>query len=433
MRSVRFFFLLGSITLAACTAAPVAENSADEDDDGTSATTGKPPPKAPGGTTSSPDDEPTDPASPAGPTCASGPLPTVDTTALDPFFTAQMQKAKVPGLSVAVVGKGHIKWAKAYGVADIAENKPVTTDTLFMLASVSKTVTAVALMKLFEDPALGLSLDQDVDAKLPFKVRNPRFPDVPITFRMLLTHTSSLIDSDAYWALATPEPLVQGDSPIALLDFDRDYVAKNDSWARTRPGTTFAYSNTGASLIGLLVEKISGKNLQDYSKAKIFDPLGMTESSWFLKGLDTTHIAMPYRGTPASATGHYGYPDYPAGQLRTSAPQLARFLLMFAQKGTCGQRVLAETTVNEMEKIQVPAVDGTQGLVWYYDTKGGTKVLGHNGGDQGVSTDMFFDPATGSGYVLLSNGSTNVDGSSAAQAAMDAMNAKLVELSKTLP
>jgi CubicO group peptidase (beta-lactamase class C family) len=378
---------------------------------------------------------PGNPVAPAGTgaSCAPGPAGIVDTSALDPFFTAQMQAAKVPGLSVAVVGGGRIKWAKGYGLADIAQNKPVTTDTVFMLASVSKTVTAVALMQLVEDPARGLSLDQDIDGKLPFTVRNPRFPSMPITYRMLLTHTSSLIDSDAYWALAEPDPLPQGDSPIPLLGFDRSYVAKADSWSTSAPGTAFSYSNTGASITGLLVETISGMNLQAYAKAHVFEPLGMNESSFFLRDLDVSHIAMPYDGTPPVAQGHYGYPDYPDGQMRTSAPQLARFLLMFAQKGQCGQRLLKEATVATMETVQLPAVDPGQGIIWYYDTKAGTRVLGHRGGDKGVSTDMFFDPASGSGYVLLSNGSTNTSGTPAEQAAMDAMNEKLLALSKTLP
>ena len=174
-------------------------------------------------------------------------------------------------------------------------------------------------------------------------------------------------------------------------------------------------------------------NLQDYSKKNIFDRLGMSESSWFLRGLDPSHIAMPYDGKPLAAQGHYGYPDYPDGQLRTSAPQLARFLLMFAQNGECGQRVLTAATVATMRTVQLPAVDSLQALLWYWDTKAGTPVLGHRGGDKGVSTDMFFDPKTGSGYVLLSNGSTNTSGTTAAQAAMDAMNEKLLQLSKDLP
>ena len=421
--------ILLSLALAACSSAPTALPHAGAKSNRTP-TTGD----APSGASADPGAAAAGPAaSPSAASCAADPVPAIDTSSLDPFFTAQMQAAKVPGLSVAVVGGGRIKWAKGYGLADIAQNKPVTTDTVFMLASVSKTVTAVALMQLIEDPARGLSLDQDINGKLPFSVRNPRFPSTPITYRMLLTHTSSLIDSDAYWTIAEPDPLPQGDSPIALLGFDRDYVARSDSWSTSAPGTAYSYSNTGASITGLLVETISGMNLQVYAKAHVFDPLGMKESSFFLRDLDVTHIAMPYDGTPPVAQGHYGYPDYPDGQLRTSAPQLARFLLMFAQKGQCGQRLLKEATVTAMETVQLPAVDPLQGLIWYYDTKAGTNVLGHRGGDKGVSTDMFFDPSTGSGYVLLSNGSTNTSGTPTEQAAMDAMNEKLLELAKTLP
>lgn len=423
-------FLLFLQACSAVSQAPAREedpeNGGDVDSEDSDSTS-RPRP-APGDDETNP---PTTPDSTAA--CAGGPLPNVDTSALDPFFTQQMAAAKVPGLAVAVVGGGKIKWAKGYGYANVAEKKAVTPDTLFMLASVSKSVTAAALMQLIEDPAKGLSLDQDINGKLPFSVRSTRFPTTPITYRMLLTHTASLIDSNYYWSIAMPEPLTQGDHPTSLLDFEKTYVARNDSWSQSRPGTTYAYSNTGAALIGLLVERISGKNLQDYTKANIFDPIGMKESSWFLKGLDASHIAIPYDGNPLAPQSHYGYPDYPAGQLRTSAKQLARFLLVFAQKGQCGVRLLKEATVAEIGKPQIPAIEPGQGLIWYFDTKGGTQALGHNGGDVGVSTDMFFDPSTGNGYLLLSNGSTNTSGTQAAQNAMAAMNDKLMQLAKTLP
>lgn len=390
-----------------------------------------------GGDRDTPSDDSEAPSSPAGPGtgagCADGPLPTVDTTAIDPFFTQHMKTANVPGAAVAVIGGGRIKWAKGYGYANVAEKKPVTTDTLFMLASVSKAVTAAALMQLVEDKSRGLTLDQDINAKLPFTVRSPRFPSTPITYRMLLTHTASLIDSNTYWSIAMPTPLTQGDHPTPLLDFEKSYVVRNDSWSQARPGTAYSYSNTGAALIGLLVERISGKNLQDYTKANVFDRLGMKESSWFLRGLDASHIAVPYDGAPLAPQGHYGYPDYPAGQLRTSVTQLSRFLLAFAQKGKCGTRILEEATVAEIGKPQIPSIEPSQGLVWYVDNKGGRNALGHNGGDVGVSTDMFFDPATGNGYVLLANGSTNTSGSATAQNAMKAMNDELMQLSTTLP
>jgi CubicO group peptidase (beta-lactamase class C family) len=370
-----------------------------------------------------------------GTSCAPTIDPPIDSSALDPFFEDKLAAIHGGGMSVAVLGDGRIKWAKGYGFANVAARKPVTPDTLFMLASVSKTVTGVALMKLIEDPANGIRLDDPIQSKLPFPVRNPRHPSIPITYRMLLTHTSSLIDSDFYWALA-PTPSHAGDHPTSLIDFGRNYVARADSWASAAPGTERTYSNTAISLAGLLVEQISSKNLQDYSRASIFRPLGMNESSWFLRGLNPSHIAIPYDGLEVTPLQHYGYPDYPAGQLRTSAPQLARFLLMFAGQGTCGSaRILSPETALEMRRSQLgPNVssDSPQGLVWYYEKKGGHTALGHNGADAGVSTDMFFDPTTGKGYVLLTSSSANTEGDESEWAALDALNDKLMQLAHTL-
>jgi CubicO group peptidase (beta-lactamase class C family) len=358
-------------------------------------------------------------------------LPTVDTTEIDPFFAEQMKSANIPGISVAVVGGGRLKWAKGYGLADVSARRKVTPDTVFMLASISKTVTAVALMQLIEDPARGLALDQPIDGKLPFSVRNPSFSTTPITYRMLLTHTSSLIDSDAYWDEQIDRP--EGDATRSLREFEQAYVAQRDSWSRARPGADYEYSNTGVALAGLLVESISGVDLQTYCKAKIFDRLAMNETSWFLRGLDRTHIAMPYKGEDLAPQGFYGYSDYPDGQLRTSAPQLSRFLIMFAQNGEYKQqRILKSATVDEMKREQIGSLRPGQGLAWYTETHGGRETLGHNGLDDGVRTNMFFDPKTGSGYVLLMNG-TETSSESIFDAAFEAMSDKLMELSQTLP
>jgi CubicO group peptidase (beta-lactamase class C family) len=296
-----------------------------------------------------------------------------------------------------------------------------------MLASVSKTITAVALMSLLENPKLGISLDDDIDDELPFTVRNPSFPDQPITYRMLLTHTSSLIDTDAQLDL-----VVQGDSTMSLLDFEEEFVQHDDNWSNDAPGTAFSYSNIGAALAGLLAERISGKNLQAYAKKAIFDKIGMPETSYFLHDLDPSHIAMPY--VDGQPQGFFGYPDYPDGEVRTSATQLAHFLLMVTGKGTCGgQRVLAADTIAQMEAPQIPDINPDYGLIFFHSNVGGMRATGHDGVDNGVSTEMFFDEATGNGYVLLANGSTNSTGNDDQQNAFYDIGNKLMDLAKSIP
>ena len=365
-------------------------------------------------------------------TAPSEPDPIVDTRELDPFFAAQMKAGNIPGIGIAVVRDGHLKWTKGYGLADIAAKKAVGRDTLFMLASVSKTITTVALMQLIEDPKNGVSLDDDVSVKAGFTVRNPRFTSTKITYRMLLTHTSSLIDGEKYF----DAPYAKGDSPTSLESFEKAAIADPERWQPNAPGEQFEYSNTAIALAGLLAEKISGQNLQTYAKAHIFDPLGMKETSYFFKGLDPSHIAQPYDGPNLEPQGYYGYPDYPAGQIRTSAPQLAKFLEMFSEGGALGNvRLLKADTVRQMMSIQVPQVAPAQGLTFYFDdTKAtGKDLLGHEGADKGVSTQMFFDPATKAGYILLMNARDQLDDVDAVDQAIGNMTNKLMELAVTLP
>src|SRR2546423_10741093 len=206
-----------------------------------------------------------------------------------------MQTARIPGLAAVAVKGDQTLLSRAWGDADVSAHRPVTTDTLFMLASVSKTVTAVALMQLWE---LGrFKLDDSIDAVLGYAARNPKFPDAAITYRMLLSHTSSIEDGvhsfDYY--------VMDMDSPISLSTLYEGYLKPGGAYydasnwnATNAPGTHYSYSNLGLSLAGLLVEKLSGMSLQDYCRQHIFAPLAMNETSYFLKDLDRTHIAMPY-------------------------------------------------------------------------------------------------------------------------------------------
>ena len=230
--------------------------------------------------------------------------------------------AHVPGLGTAAIHQGEIVWARGFGRANIATGLLATADTPFMLASVSKTVMAVALMQVWEQGKFGL--DDDVNILLPFPVRNPNFRDDPITPRQLLTHTPSFRDN---WGTLTPL-YVHGDSPISLETVCHDYFAPGARYYERKknfhtygPGTRYSYCNIGATLAGYLVEAITGKPFDQWCIHNIFKPLGMDNTSWHLAGLDPNEVTMPYRYKPSGyyPYGHHGYPDYPDGQFRTSA------------------------------------------------------------------------------------------------------------------
>jgi CubicO group peptidase (beta-lactamase class C family) len=382
-----------------------------------------------GGCSPTPEDSTPDPQVADTPDGGSG-LSSADLDELDALVTARMQTAQLPGAAAAVVKGGRIVLSLAWGFADLDHQVHATPDTLFQLASVSKTVTSVALMQLYEQHRF--SLDDDIDASLPYPVRNPHAPSVPITYRMLLSHTSSIEDGGQVDAHT-----VSGmDSPIGLDPFLKGYLTVGGAYydaanwsSANRPGAKYSYSNAGMALAGDLVEILSGENLQDYCQQHIFLPLGMTESSWFLRGLDPSHIAVPYTvdGSGSFVAGAYlGWPTYPDGELRTSANQLARFLLAFIQFGQLdGAQILSRPTVVEMRKQQ-PSSD--EGLSWGYWYDGNRTLIGHEGAYIGMSTDMYFDTATGGGFVLLTNGNVyldHTDGDPQIQAMTDIDNALL--------
>jgi CubicO group peptidase (beta-lactamase class C family) len=278
-----------------------------------------------------------------------------------------------------------------------------------MLASISKTVIATAVMQAIERSLF--DLDDDVNDILPFSVRTPEHPRRAITVRHLLTHTSGIRDRWAVW----DDLYADGDSPIPLGTFLEGYlVPGGEDYRRTnfferRPGSRYRYSNVGASLAAFLVEAASGVGFDAWSTTNIFEPLGMDRAGWHLADVPATDVAMPYRWSERTgryvATGQYGYPDYPDGALRTTASQLARHLGMMMNGGEwTGARILARDTVREMLRSQIPDTTYGQGLLWYRTRSRGRTLIGHNGGDRGVATVAFYDRDDDLGVVVLANG-----------------------------
>ena len=332
-------------------------------------------------------------------------------TELDRFILDGMRESKVPGLAAAVVKKDKVLWTGAYGWANREQKRPVTKGTLFQVASVSKPVTACAVMQLVEKG--DLSLDGDVNEVLRFAVRNPAHPSKVITLRHLLTHTSGIRDNwkvlEDTWVKNGDFPKPLGESLAAYLQPKGEYFSAKKSFYQWAPGEKSQYSNVGFALAAYLAEAKAKVSFETLCQRGVFGPLGMQGSSFRLQGMDQAKIAMPYgfkKKTGAfKPLGHHGYLDFPSGTLRVSAPHLARFLLSFIGDGEFdGTRVLKAETVREMRRISFPKADSKQGLAWYFDKIGNSSVMGHDGGDPGVSTLMQYRPKDGVGFVILQNG-----------------------------
>jgi len=325
------------------------------------------------------------------------------------FIESTMETNFIPGLSISIAKGGSIVWNEHFGYANINENILVDENTKFILSSASKTITATALMQLFQQDLF--MLDDDVDNYLPFDVSHPDYPEIPITFKMLLSHTSGIKDN---WGFM---PFYDGDSPLELSYYLSQYFSplgefydNNLNFTDHEPGTGFRYSNIGAALVGLLVEEISNQSFNEYCIENIFEPLGMSDAYWFLSEIENLNeVASPHQFADGSTDSlivleNYGYSDYPAGQLRTTSYNLAKFMNLFINDGIFDDvEILSPETIELMKTIHYPNVAYDQGLMWYYKTLNNRTLFGHGGSDKGSLTEMFISFPDTVGVILLSN------------------------------
>jgi CubicO group peptidase (beta-lactamase class C family) len=335
--------------------------------------------------------------------------------AVDAFILNEMALERFPGVSAVIVKDGKIVWIQSYGFADVANAIPVEDTTMFMLASVSKLFTGTAAMQLSENNQI--QLDDDVNQYLPWTLQIPGFPISSVTFRQLMTHSSSIKDNHAPMLTYYGYP----DPTITLEDCMQRYFEPSGSdysptanFLPNTPGSVYEYSNMATALIGYLVQLASGMPFDQYCSQNIFSQLCMDKTSWFFADFDSTHVARPYQfsGGNYIPYAHYGYADYPNGQLRSNVKDLANFMIAYLNGGSFGTNsILSATSISQMWTEQIPSLDPTQGLSWYkeviYHSSGTTMLWGHNGGGEGVSTEIYLDPVNKIGISVLTNGEGN--------------------------
>lgn len=334
-----------------------------------------------------------------------GQLPIKSTNAIDSVILKKMNDAHLVGLGAAIIVDKKLVWSKGYGYADRENKMRFTTSTVMNIASVSKTITGACLMKAVEQGKL--SLDEDINSYLPFKIYNPFFPKEKITLRNLATHTSGLNDRFPFY---TSDSLyINGkDSPEPLGDFLQNYFIpggkyySKENFLDHKPGAFREYSNLGTTLAGYIVEVRTGKKLNDYSREYLFKPLKMDDTGWFLSEINLKKHAGLYQKQADSSIKRiplYGLTTYPAGGVRTSVNDLSHFFICLLNDGKFQNRtVLREKTVQEMLRFQFDSLHKPEniepaklnsGIFW--STKMGGKRIGHNGSDFGVRTFMLSD------------------------------------------
>ena len=333
---------------------------------------------------------------------------------VDALIQSEMNTEHFPGVSTIIVKDGEIVWIESYGYADVDNMVPVEDTTVFLLASMSKVFTGTASMQLFEQGLI--DLDTDISSYLTWPLDIPGYESDSVTIRQLMTHTSSIEDGpamDLYYDY--PDPTISlGDCIQRYFSMSGADYDPIDNFFDNAPGTTYNYSNMGTALNGFVTESVSGIPFDDFCEDNIFDPLCMKKTAWHFADFDSVHIARPYQYTGGNyvAYPHYGFADYPDGQLRSNSLDLGNFMIAYLNGGTLGTNsILNQLSINEMWTPQVPALDPTQGLNWYQEElfyNGGSSMLwGHNGGEDGVSTDMYLDPINNIGICVLTNGEGN--------------------------
>lgn len=324
-------------------------------------------------------------------------------TFLDGLLGEQMQDYHIVGAAVSVVKDGKLFFSKGYGYADLENNIPVDPEgTLFKLGSLTKLFTWTAVMQLAEQGKL--DLDADVNTYLDFRIPDA-YPQ-PITLKHLIAHTSGFEDLHA--GMVTLE--------AKNLALPREWLSSHIP-ARVRPpGEVAAYSNYGAALAGYIVARISGKSYSQYVQEHILDPLGMegTTALWPTPPelRERESLGYMYVGDANQIFPQLLSPEdlFPAGVMRATATDMARFMIMHLQDGFYGDavsevRILKETTARQMHSTLFaphPRILGNAyGFFEFNDN--GQRVIGHSGSGEPMESMLLLLPEQNIGVFVAYN------------------------------
>lgn len=348
-------------------------------------------------------------------------------TEIEKAIKSYMEDCHTKALSVVLVKGDSILYQGAFGYKDEEGKVPVEINDFYRIASISKSFSGASILQLVDEGKISLS--DDINDIMGMNIRNPRYPDIPITVKMLLTHTSSMKDGPG--GAARYRDLKYIDESRT----DLETIAKQ-SYNEYAPGMGYKYCNRALNMMGCVIEKVSGERFDNYVLNHILRPMGLTEkeAGYNIDSLDMTHAVALWKYEPKDDSftcsneaayftrtpqkklengtyvlGKDGWGWSPTGGMKISAPNLAKWMMTLRDGGVApnGTRILSEKAVKTMLTPVTPSEQDS--LRYCLTIRGekrlipGTMMKGHHGSAQGLKSLMFFDPASDWGVVCIAS------------------------------
>ncbi len=316
-------------------------------------------------------------------------LPEEKVRQIEQLISAEMSRQSIAGLSVAVVADNQLRWSAGYGLADVENFVPAKAATVYRLGSISKPITAVAVMQLAEAGRL------DLDA--PVQKYCPAFPvkQWPVTARHVLAHLSGI----RHYKSAEEFDSTRFYPTVA----DGLSMFKDDALLH-EPGAKYTYTTFGYSVLGCAVEGASGQKFADYVRERVFVPAGMTRIRVDSVSDIIPNRAQGYRRAPDGTLRNSPLADnsykVPGGGFVSTVEDLARFAVAVQTAKLTKAETLAQMFTRQKLK------DGTEtgyGLGWSVTTVGGQRAVGHSGGQQRITTFLHMLPERGLAVAVMVN------------------------------
>lgn len=326
---------------------------------------------------------------------------------LEPEIQRTLLAGNIPSVSIALVSNDQVIWSNAYGHSNLWARTPATTNTVYLIGSTFKTMSTVALLQLMEQGKF--KLDDPVNKYLSdFKIQGED-PQHPITFRHLLTHTSSLpADFGAF--------PVWGDTVPPSLE---DYLRKSMKVTKP-PLSKVEYSNAAFTLVGYLVQKLSGVPYKQYIQEHIFTPLEMSSTAFEPRPDMDERLSIPYvvdqKNGSQAATVRVKASVWPAGIVYGTVMNQANWLICNLNGGVFkGKRLITEDTLNQMFTRQydqfkggIEGIWGNEtagfGLTWWTQLRDKDRYFAHSGSVAGYTAFLLGNRDRKLGFAILTNG-----------------------------